>query len=97
MREALTVNGTGTCAQIYPAYSTPRQVAGAPLTNEIVSCHLKPLDPADYQVEFTAEEWASLGTVFPAGVCDWSRGDPRAAEYQGTWLSFGPSPVNLAR
>jgi hypothetical protein len=97
IREPLSADGTGRCSEIFPVYDTPRTVAGAPLTNQIVSCHLKPLDPADYEVEFTAEEWASLGEVFPDGVCDWSRGDQHAAPYQGTWLSFGPSPVNLAQ
>lgn len=95
--ESLTFEGTGTCAESYPAYPTPRHVAGAPLTNDIVACALKPLDPSDYSVEFTAEEWASLERIFPDGVCDWTEGDAYAAGYQGTWLSFGPSPENRAR
>jgi len=97
IREPLSVESTGRCGEIFPVYSTPRGIAGAPLTNEIVSCYLKPLDPADYEVEFTAEEWASLGEVFPEGGCDWGRGDQNAAAYQGTWLSFGPSEVNPAQ
>ena len=83
--------------EIYPAYPTPRKVAGAPLTNDIVSCHLKPLDPADYEVQFSGEEWVVLDAVFPEGVCDWTQGDLYGQGYQGTWLSFGPSEVNLAR
>jgi hypothetical protein len=72
-------------------------VAGAPLANDIVSCQLKPLDRADYGVEFTAAEWSELQAIFPDGVCDWAEGDAQAQGYQGTWLSFGPSPVNRAR
>jgi len=97
VREPLTLEGTGTCDDIYPAYSTPRLVAGAPLANDIVSCHLRPLDPADYTVRFTGEEWAALEAIFPEGVCDWSQGDLHSEGFQGTWLSFGPSEVNRAR
>jgi hypothetical protein len=96
VRESLSPDGTGTCGEIYPAYSTARLVAGAPLANDIVSCQLEPLDPADYEVSFTDGEWAELEAIFPDGVCDWSRGDAHSEGYQGTWLSFGPSPVNRA-
>src|SRR5690606_34545377 len=45
--ETLSAIGEGRCAALYPVYSTPRQVAGGPLANNIVSCRLKPVDPAD--------------------------------------------------
>ena len=90
----LAFDGSGACHEIYPAYSTPRHVAGAPLANNIVSCHLKSLDRADYEVEFTNEEWDTLEAIFPDGICDWTRGDLYSEGYQGTWLSFGPSEVN---
>ncbi len=95
--QPLTYEGAGACGDIYPAYPTPRHVAGGPLANNIVSCHLKPLDRADYEVEFTNEEWGELEAIFPDGVCDWARGDLHAEGYQGTWLSFGPSEVNRAQ
>ncbi len=95
--EPLAYPGEGKCGAIYPAYPTPRHVAGAPLTNDVVSCRLKPLDPADYRVTFTPAEWAELQTIFPDGVCDWTQPDAHAGAYQGTWLSFGPSEVNRAR
>ncbi len=93
----LAYDGAGACSEIYRAYPTPRLVAGAPLANNIVSCHLKSLDRADYRIEFTDEEWGALGAIFPDGVCDWTRGDLHAEGYQGTWLSFGPTEVNRAR
>ena len=86
--EPLAFDGTGTCAELYRAYPTPRQVAGAPLTNDIVSCRLKPPDPADYEVVFTSAEWADLEAIFAEGVCDWTRPDAHGEGYQGTWLSF---------
>lgn len=92
--QTLSVTNEGRCGELFPVYSTPRQVAGAPLSNAIVSCQLKPVDPADYAVPLTAEQLAQLEQVFPDGVCDWSRPDASGASFQGTWLSFGPSPVN---
>ena len=94
IEEELSYAGGGRCAELYPAYPTPRHVAGAPLANHIVTCHLRPLDRGEYTQPLTAREWAELQMIFPAGVCDWPRGEAAKAQYQGTWLSFGPSPVN---
>jgi hypothetical protein len=95
--EPLSFEGGSRCGELFPAFSTPRQVAGAPLENDVVSCRLKPLDRADYVVDLTPAEWAELERVFPDGVCDWSAPDAHGGEHQGTWLSFGPSEVNRAR
>ncbi len=89
-----TYTGNSRCNEIYPAYPTPRHVAGAPLANNIVSCRLKPVNLADYGVVFTDQQFSELQEIFADGVCDWSRGDASGARHQGTWLSFGPSPVN---
>lgn len=93
--EEQTFRGSSRCNELYPAYPTPRHVAGAPLANNIVSCQLRPINSADYAVGFTQAQYAELDRVFPEGVCDWSKGDVSAANHQGTWRSFGPSPVNL--
>jgi len=95
--EPLSYDGKGLCAELYEAFPTPRQVAGAPLTNDVVSCRLKPPYSTDYTVAFTPAEWAELEAIFPGGVCDWTQYDPYSQGYQGTWLSFGPSEVNRAR
>lgn len=89
-----TYAGTSRCNALYPAYPTPRHVAGAGLANDVVSCQLRPVTMADYSVAFTDEEFAELRQVFPSGVCNWSLEDASGARHQGTWLSFGPSPVN---
>lgn len=94
IEERQTYAGSNRCNELYPAYPTPRQVAGAPLANNIVSCHLRPVSRADYSTFLTAEELRQLETIFPEGVCDWSRGDVVPAKHQGVWRSFGPSPVN---
>lgn len=94
IEEELGYAGEGRCGELYPAYPTPRHVAGAPLANNIVSCHLRPVNRDEYRQPLTEREWAELQMIFADGVCDWSRGDAGGAKYQGGWLSFGPSPVN---
>ena len=76
-----------------PPHAGLRLVAGGPLTNYILKCQLKPVDYNDYAVSFSDEEKARLETVFPQGVCDWSKSGVHQQINQ-TWLSFGPSPVN---
>jgi hypothetical protein len=48
-------------------------VAGAPLTNDIAKCQLKPVNFAEYKVTFTDAQKARMKAVFPAGVCDFSK------------------------
>ncbi|GAB6985326.1 DUF6351 family protein [Nocardioides pyridinolyticus] len=72
--------------------STPRQEAGGPVANDNVACDLLPLVRDDFTqpVPFTDEEWATLESVFPDGVCDWSapgRGQGPAE----TWLRYDTS------
>ncbi|CAB4719609.1 MAG: hypothetical protein F2667_09885 [Actinobacteria bacterium] len=74
--ELNTLCSTSELQVLQTRLSTPRQEAGGPATNDILSCRLRPLDPADFDfmlVPFTAAEWATLEGVFPDGVCDWTR------------------------
>jgi hypothetical protein len=54
---------------------------------------IKPIDMADYRVAFTSQQRARLGTIFPNGVCDWSKKGVKQVKVV-TWASYGPSPVN---
>ena len=55
-------------------HSSPRQVAGGPMTENILKCQLKPLNAADYlPATFSAAQLARLYAAFPDGVCDWSK------------------------
>jgi hypothetical protein len=78
------------CESLYPSASFPREVAGGPVAADVVKCRLKPIDPADYEVAFTAAELQRLRAIFPSGVCDWSRPGVGQQPPTGTWLSFGP-------
>jgi len=93
--EEQTAFGNGACNTFYPAGTTPRMAAGGPLVDDIAKCQLKPLNPSDYRVSFTQQQWARLGAIFTQGVCDWTKPGVGQEPLAGTWLSFGPSPVNL--
>lgn len=87
-------NTTGSCNGLFPPHAGLRLVAGGPLTNDILKCQLKPVDYEDYRVSFTGAEKARLEAIFPLGVCDWGKPGVQQ-QVNRTWLSFGPSPVNL--
>jgi len=82
------------CNALFPSYAFPRYVAGGPLAANNLQCRLKPIDRSDYKVSFTASEFSRLHSIFPSGVCDWSR---RGVGFRGVVqnASFGPSGVNL--
>ena len=62
------------CQAVVQQYTTPRVVAGSPITTDIMKCQLKPLVRSDYYpVEFSDSQWAALAAAFPMGVCDFSK------------------------
>jgi len=82
-------------------HSSPRQVAGGPLREDILKCQLKPLDTADYApITFTPAQLARLQAAFPGGVCDWSKPgvgqqaavSPLTFENGPGGVPFGPPP-----
>jgi hypothetical protein len=82
------------CNKLFPSYSAPRLVAGGPLAGNVLKCELRPIDAADYKVKFITAEMTRLRTIFPAGVCDWSKPGINKVGVV-TWASFGPSPDHL--
>lgn len=83
---------SGRCEELYPSASFPREIAGGPITSDIVKCQVKPIAPADYKVSFAADEMARLRKIFATGVCDWSKPGVEQQKLAGTWLRFGPTP-----
>ena len=76
------------CQQLFPTHLTPRLVAGAPLTDDVMKCQLKAPTPAGYAVKLTLEEWRQLGEAFPVGVCDYSKPGISQVPLAGTWLKL---------
>ncbi|MEO6988238.1 MAG: DUF6351 family protein [Aquihabitans sp.] len=62
----------GACEEAYPASGDPRIAAGSPETGSVLKCTLKPIDPTDYEVRITDDDYERLLETFPSGVCDWS-------------------------
>lgn len=76
---------------------SPRQVAGGPRAEDVLKCQLKPLAQADYAPgTFSASQWSRLATVFPDGVCDWSKpGVGQQAAVSPLSFRSGPGGVAL--
>jgi hypothetical protein len=94
--EILTYGTNSTCNELYPPHASPYLVAGMPLANDVVKCQLKPVDASAYGNRLTAAQLERLRRIFPEGVCDYARPGVEQRPLRGTWLSFGPSPVNRA-
>jgi Tannase-like family of unknown function (DUF6351) len=78
----------GQCNELYPAFSYPRGIAGAPIANDVIKCQLKSLSAADYKVTFTADEMTRLRRIFPSGVCDWTKPGMDQQRLTGAWQVF---------
>jgi hypothetical protein len=76
------------CRQIFPTSSDPRLVAGAPATDDVFKCQLKPVDAKDYKVAPTADQMAELKKIFATGVCDYSKPGVGQDVKITTWASF---------
>ena len=90
-----TLFGTDQCNTLYPAYTQPAYVAGAPVTLDVFKCQLKPVSQIDYTATLTPQQLNALQGTFPQGVCDWSKPGVGQGQTVQTWASFGPSPINL--
>jgi hypothetical protein len=63
----------GPCRDRFPIAGDPRTVAGAPRSNQILKCVLKPVDPGDYDRPMADGVLDRLRAIFPTGVCDWDQ------------------------
>jgi hypothetical protein len=82
------ITDAAVCAQRFPYGAEPRLAAGAPLTADIFKCALKPVTARDYAGTVTAAQLATLRSVFPSGVCNWSKPGVAEQDRIGTWLSY---------
>ncbi|MFL6646849.1 MAG: DUF6351 family protein [Sulfurifustaceae bacterium] len=84
---------------VLAVFSSPRQVSGGPLAENILKCQLKALDRNDYPAgTFTDEQWARLQAVFSTGVCDWSQpGVQQRPAVTNLTYEAGPGGKRLGR
>jgi len=79
------------CTQLYPYHADPRLVAGAPATDDVFKCGLKPVDASDYNPPLSRVQLAVVGAIFPNGVCDFGTAAAGKRPLAGTWLAY-PAP-----
>lgn len=94
--EQFTLHPSAVCNQLYPVYSTVRIEAGAPLAGDVMKCRLKGVRADNYKVAFTAAQMARLRSIFPDGVCDFSRPGVEQRGIKGSWLAY-PKPGHAVR
>jgi hypothetical protein len=76
------------CKKLFAFAGDARLAAGAPASDDVFKCALKPVDAADYKTKPTAEQLAQLQQIFPDGVCDYAKPGVEQARLAGTWVSF---------
>src|SRR5688572_9825301 len=86
--EPASFTAANKCNQLYPIHSEPRLVAGAPLTNDVMKCQLKPINFSEYKVAFTDAQKGRMKTVFPTGVCDFSKPGVAQVPIKGTYRKY---------
>lgn len=92
--------GLSVCNIALPVPSTPRMVAGMPISDDVLKCQRKPVDAADYDAPLSGEQLAAIAEVFPDGVCDYSQPSVGDVERSMIWPSVGgrmraPEPFGL--
>ena len=76
------------CRQLYPVHANPRLAAGEPLAQDVLKCRLESVDPRNYAQPLTSDQVERLKSIFPQGVCDYSRRGVNQKSLAGTWLSY---------
>lgn len=82
------ITNAAQCTQMFPYHKDPRLVAGAPATDDVFECTLKPVDTADYSPPLTNAQLNAVQSIFPQGVCDYTKPDAARAPLANTWLSY---------
>ncbi|WP_028008159.1 DUF6351 family protein [Solimonas flava] len=79
----------GVCGLALPVVRTPRMVAGMPMSDDIIRCQLRAIDPADYDGKLDDAQLAELRAIFPDGVCDFSKPAAEDVAHSLLWPSLG--------
>ena len=61
------------CKALFPFAADARLAAGAPATDDVFKCALKPVDAKDYKRRRPPTSSPSCTQVFPDGVCDYAK------------------------
>ena len=88
--EPAQIGGTGPCNTQFAPHSLPAIQAGMPVDSLVAKCQTKPVDPADYG-GLTLGQQSRMASIFPEGVCDYSKPGVEEQEFGGPWQEFGPA------
>uniref|UniRef100_UPI0035670D60 DUF6351 family protein n=1 Tax=Litorivivens sp. TaxID=2020868 RepID=UPI0035670D60 len=93
-------SGTGPCANLLPVVKTPRIAADMPMSDDVLKCQLKSVAKAvsdgDYAGRLNSNHIDTLKTIFPEGVCDYSKpgvGDLLSTQRSIRWPTIGGSTL----
>ena len=74
----------GACMQLYPSFKTSRMLAGDDIAGDVFKCHLQSVENAINSGLYAPVEMKNyklvLETIFPDGVCDYSKLDSARPE-----------------
>jgi hypothetical protein len=76
------------CNTLFPYAADARLVAGAPATDDVLKCTLKPVDPKDYKASLSADQLGLIRKTFPEGVCDYGKPGVGQTTKVTTWAMF---------
>lgn len=86
-------------------HSSPRQVAGGNLSENILKCSLRPVNDTEYSGRLDAGQLSRLKAVFTTGVCDWTK--PGVGQQDAVaplnfrsgpgGVAFGAAPVSTGK
>ncbi|MCP8936919.1 DUF6351 family protein [Alsobacter sp. SYSU M60028] len=76
------------CKTLFKFSGDARLAAGAPATDDVFKCQLKPVDAKDYKTAPNEEQLAQLRKTFPDGVCDYTKPGVAQVKTGGTWAFF---------
>lgn len=90
IEEESTLANTGPCGSKLTYFDDTRMAAGAPLTNDVLKCQLRPFDASEYPA-MPPLLLNRLKAVFHSGVCDYAKPGVGYRPLKGIWLSY-PEP-----
>ena len=86
--EPASYTSDGRCNQLYPPHADPRIASGGPLADDVLKCVLGPIAVSDYKQTLTSDQVGRLKTIFPDGVCDYTRPGVEQRRFSGTWKTY---------
>ncbi len=88
IEEEMAYGVANKCNALYPPHMDARMVAGSPIRNDVLKCQLKPIAASEYSKSLSSSLMARLKTVFPDGVCDWTKLGVGQTKQVGVWLKY---------